>query len=85
MDKLESKFEDIYFEHVMYKDGGAFRSVKIYAEETKKIAIAYALWKSIQPKRVIKLSDYPDTVTTDEIYRIELEKEFEQFIEKCYV
>ena len=69
----------------MYQDKDAFKSVQIYMEETKKIVVEFTMWKWNQPKRVIKLSDYPDTVTTDEIYRIELEKEFEQFIEKYYV
>ena len=56
----------------------------VLAEETKKIAIEFVLWKSEQPIKTIKLSDYSDIADVIEIYRIELEKEFEQFIEEYY-
>lgn len=82
MEKLVNKFIDIS-EGSDYTMG--YFNAEDIAEEAKKIAIAYALWKSIQPKIVIKLSDYPDTITADEIYRIELEKEFDKFIEEYYV
>ena len=71
MDKLRNKFEDIYFEHVMYQNEDAFKSVQIYMEETKKIAIAYHKWmKDTELVRgCMELGNY---------------NTFEQFIEEYY-
>ena len=42
MDKLTDKFEVIHFKHVMYQPDDNFKSVQIYAQEAKKLAIEFA-------------------------------------------
>lgn len=82
MEKLVNKFIDIS-EGSDYTMG--YFNAEDIAEEVKKIAIEFVIWKTIQGKRRVKLSEYPDEISVEEIYQLELGKDFDKFIEEYYV
>lgn len=89
MDKLVNKFEDIYFEHVMYKDDEAFKSVKIYVEETKKIAVEFSKWVESNFYRQPFTQEYSrvtndPTLWPENFRRVGVEELFDKFIEEYY-
>ena len=88
MEKLVSKFEELYKENldINYTEGKVdFNGACLLAAgECKDVAIAFIFWKAEQPKRILKISDYPDEIDINEILKEEMEKDFNNFIEDYY-